>query len=97
MDSEFQDIKKFIVAAALFPEEIFYFFLLLSLYSVSKTSWMNSWATGEAVSRQRSWRNKKWMKWENQGPSVFEKGCRIGCGGSSWKAPEKGEQKGSKQ
>lgn len=51
MDSEFQDIKKFIVAAALFPEGIFYFFLLLSLYSVSKTSWMNSWATGEAVSR----------------------------------------------
>lgn len=51
MDSEFQDIKKFIVAAALFPEGIFYFFLLLSLYSVSKTSWMNSWATREAVSR----------------------------------------------
>lgn len=51
MDSEFQDIKKFIVAAALFPEGISYFFLLLSLYSVSKTSWMNSWATGEAVSR----------------------------------------------
>lgn len=71
--------KKFIVASAtglspaLFSQEIFYFFLLF-LYSVSKKAGRMAEQLEKLqvdIEELEKQTKKKWMKWENQGPSTF--------------------------